>query len=353
MKNEHSAASIPQSFISANSKNGFFSLYDTVFKTKTFDRIYVILGGPGTGKSTFLRQISEKAKEDGISVEEILCSSDPSSLDGVILKTSEKRIGVLDGTAPHSRIITAPAFCEEIIDLGVFWDAERIAVHKNELQLLGEKKKHSYARAYTLLSAAGALWEERRLCYAPYFDKEKARRQIRHKLGASKQTGEVTYRFMRSFSGMGEFILHALTESAQNIVYVSGNCVAAEIYLSYFEEILKNSSMKRTVFLSPLDGKSVDGIYLEESATLLLKESLKGNGGRGRRIVADRFFTACLETSKEQRMSFEGVKAMALSALSEAKKAHAAMEEFYIDSMDFEALRAYKDKKSTQILSLI
>ncbi len=353
MKDERAVGGTPRSFISANSKNGFFSLYDEVFDTKRFDRIYVILGGPGTGKSTLLRGISAKARERGFAVEEILCSSDPASLDGVILASGNKRIGILDGTPPHARIITAPAVCEQIIDLGAFWDAQRLSVHKSTLLALTEKKQNAYARAYALLSAVGALWEEKRICFSPYFDKEKAKRQIKHKLGTCRQRGEATFRLLRTFSGAGEVVLSPCEEKAHNLLYIGGNQVAAEIYLSYFEEILKSLSVKRTVFLSPLDGKSVDGIYLEESATLLLKESLREKGIRGRRIVADRFFTLHPEESREHRALLESTKAMVLSALSEAKKAHAAMEEYYIDSMDFDALRAFREKKTEEILSFL
>ena len=340
-----------QTFISANGKNGFFSLYEQVFSTEHFDRIYVILGGPGTGKSTFLRKISEKGRGNGIAVEEIACSSDPDSLDGVILASRGKRIGLLDGTPPHGRIITRPALCEEIIDLGAFWDAEGLSEHKATLLALGEKKKRAYLRAYALLEALGALWEESRISLLPYFDTEKAKRQIQHKIGTKKQAGYAEYRLMRSFSGKGEIVLSPCDGYVQNLLFVGGNQIAAEIYLSYFEKILQKSEVARTVFLSPLDGANIDGIYLKDSQTLLVKESLKRGSAKGRRIVADRFFSSHIEESKERRACFESVKGLALAALSEAMETHAAIEEYYIDGMDFTALAAFREKKTEEIIS--
>ena len=42
-------------FLGANSKNGFYSLYDELFAGEY--RLHIIKGGPGTGKSSFMRKI--------------------------------------------------------------------------------------------------------------------------------------------------------------------------------------------------------------------------------------------------------------------------------------------------------
>ena len=136
-----------------------------------------------------------------------------------------------------------------------------------------------------------------------------------------------------------------------NLLFVGGDKISAEMYLSYFEEIARELSIKRTVFLSPLDGKSIDAIFLDDCKTLLIKEALRQSGQTGRRIVADRFFTAIPEESKERREIYEGVKRAALTALAEAKEAHAAMEEYYIDGMNFDALAEFREKRTEEIIA--
>lgn len=340
----------PLSFISANSKNGFFSLYDTVFDTKKFDRIYLLAGGPGTGKSTFLRTVSQKAAEAGVEREEILCSSDPDSLDGVILVHHGKRIGVIDATPPHGRIITSPAICEELIDLGAFWDAKALSRQKVALLSLAEKKKQAYLCGYAQLRALGALWDVGSIALRSRFDEEKAKRQIKHKLATHKQKGEERVRLLHAFTGAGEVVLPCSGFELQNLLLVGGNPNAAEIYLTYFNIIAKEMGIKRTVYLSPLDGESVDAIHLPESGTLLIKESLKGAGDKGRRIVADRFFSSPTDEGKERFSVMNAVKKMALSEFKEAKGIHAAIEEYYIKAMDFDALATYRRKKADEIL---
>ncbi len=350
---EKNRTTIPFSstFISANSGNGFYSLYDSVFDTRKFDCIYVLFGGPGTGKSTFLRGIAQKAREMGCGVDEILCSSDPASLDALILSKGEKRVGVLDGTPPHGRIITAPAVKEELINLGAFWDGGHIATHKDKILSLAEKKKSAYARTYALLSALEGVWKEGYLTLLPLFDREKAKRHIRHKLQACKQKGEAQHRFMRAYSSKGEYRAKFLEDRVQCVLYIGGNRNAAEIYLTYFEEILQELSIERTVFHAPLTPKAIDAIYLNEIKTLLIKEELRAQMPSGRRIVADRFFPALSATEKERRALKEELTLAALTALKEAGEAHAAMEAYYMDGMDFEALERFSKQKTEQILA--
>ncbi|MBR4992088.1 MAG: hypothetical protein IKY86_03745, partial [Clostridia bacterium] len=86
-------------FLGANSKDGFVSLLPQ-FRQESPRRLYAVKGGPGCGKSTCIRRLSETL---GGAEEFFLCSSDPDSLDGAALST----VALLDGTAPH---VFEPAF---------------------------------------------------------------------------------------------------------------------------------------------------------------------------------------------------------------------------------------------------
>ena len=87
-------------FAASNSAQGFYSYYKDCFSN--LDKLYIIKGGPGTGKSGFMRRISECALHRGYYVEKFYCSSDQSSLDGIILLRDGKSTGFIDGTSPHS-----------------------------------------------------------------------------------------------------------------------------------------------------------------------------------------------------------------------------------------------------------
>ena len=70
-------------FLGSNSERGFFSLYSDMADTSAGDFIWLIKGGPGCGKSSFMRKIGAAAESAGFSVEYTRCSGDPDSLDAV------------------------------------------------------------------------------------------------------------------------------------------------------------------------------------------------------------------------------------------------------------------------------
>ena len=85
-------------FLGANSEEGFFSLYDQLLGGR-LDDLMILKGGPGCGKSTFMRRVGAAMERAGERIVYINCSGDPDSLDGVIFPAIGTAI--VDGTAPH------------------------------------------------------------------------------------------------------------------------------------------------------------------------------------------------------------------------------------------------------------
>ena len=88
-------------FLGANTAKGFFSVYEDFCKPDSGNFLYVIKGGPGCGKSSFMKKIGKAAEDAGLDVEYVLCSADPDSLDGVLIPTWH--VGYADGTSPPHR----------------------------------------------------------------------------------------------------------------------------------------------------------------------------------------------------------------------------------------------------------
>lgn len=85
-------------FLGGNTASGFVSFYGQ-FCRGPEDFLWVIKGGPGCGKSSFMKTIGKAAENAGLDVEYVLCSGDPDSVDGVYLPALHT--GYADGTAPH------------------------------------------------------------------------------------------------------------------------------------------------------------------------------------------------------------------------------------------------------------
>ena len=101
-----------------NTPEGFFSYYSYIMGQQEANRIICLKGGPGVGKSTFMRKIGEHFVEKGEDVDFLWCSSDPGSLDGIVLK--KRRIAMIDATSPHIVDPVNPGAVDSIVHLGEF-----------------------------------------------------------------------------------------------------------------------------------------------------------------------------------------------------------------------------------------
>jgi len=85
---------------SANTSAGFVNYFDYVLRDA--QRVYIIKGGPGTGKSTFMRLIGEELLKEGMNVDFVHCSADKDSLDAIVI--NDINVVIVDGTAPHGAV---------------------------------------------------------------------------------------------------------------------------------------------------------------------------------------------------------------------------------------------------------
>ena len=134
-------------FASANGYCGFRSYFKEVFCEENLSRLFILKGGPGTGKSTFMKRIVMELSGEVDRCELILCSSDKESLDGVILSTKAGRVAILDGTAPHVLDPRFPGAVSEIVNLGEGWDGKRLSARRGEVIRLTHAKREAYSSA--------------------------------------------------------------------------------------------------------------------------------------------------------------------------------------------------------------
>ena len=80
------------------------------------ERKIILKGGPGVGKSSFIKKMGEAFSSHGLDMEYHWCSSDNQSLDGIVIG---QKICILDGTAPHVVDPLCPGAVDEILNLGI------------------------------------------------------------------------------------------------------------------------------------------------------------------------------------------------------------------------------------------
>ncbi|PKM80173.1 MAG: hypothetical protein CVU89_14935 [Firmicutes bacterium HGW-Firmicutes-14] len=350
-------------FPGGNTSEGFVSLYDQIIGPDA-TRIFVIKGGPGTGKSTFMRSIGETMLERGYDVEFHCCSSDNGSLDGVCIP--QIRVALLDGTAPHVVDPKNPGSVDEIVHLGDFWDEDLLRQHKESVLETNRRINRFFQLAYLSLNEARAIREE----WSSYITEATDFATI----------NEVTAVIMDEiFSGtIPDFRTPGKTRR------LFATAITPDGSMNYLDTVFRNVAKLFVIKGEPGSGKaSLLGRIADRTGLLCLDRELYHCSFRPQNIdivVIPQLATAVanlsapidfdpnslpsLDTLKEINLSsfadrralagysaeitacrvrFEAAFSRAVSFLNRAKKEHDLLESYYVPAMDFQAINTKRE----------
>lgn len=326
-------------FISANGYSGFHTRQDTLYRSDRFDRVFIILGGPGTGKSSLLRTVADASEQIGADVEYIYCSSDPLSLDGVIVSKDTHRVALLDGTAPHERGASVPGAIDEIVHLGTCWNAEELVKSKDRIQNEKKAAEAAYTRARSYLSIAGELSRALSLELDCILDRDKlsaaVKREMKGLRVSNRPFEEVRY---LSACGAGGLVRLNTFAKESEVVCISNEHGAAHRYLNELLAQLQSEGVYGYWrFPSCFDDKITEGIYLPKNKRLYLTDM---GEDCARKINIKRFVKKEKEVAGRAhirrllRLRDEMTQA-ACEAFGDASTRHFALEKIYGETMDF------------------
>lgn len=351
-------------FAAANTALGFRSFFGTLFSPDSgeWQKIYILKGGPGTGKSGFMKACADCAEKHGLSVERFFCSSDPASLDGI--RIPETGTAILDGTPPHCTDPIHPGAVEEIINLGMFFDAERLRENLPAIRSLQEAGAAAHRLASRYLRAAGELREGQKKLAAPAYLEEKAKkaayRLLRGKSAAKKGgAGTGIPSVFRAYDGI------PLLESAvstRGIVHLpTAEGLAAQRFLlpdqrrlaPFFLRTLADAAEERGIpvirFGTPLDPDETEGVFFPEDGggTFYYSDRYGMYSAEDRVLHTERFFDAAklAQTREKYRFAKKCIASLtegACDALREAGSIHDELETYYTAAMDFSAKEAFQ-----------
>lgn len=160
-------------FPGGNTSRGFYSFYDQIIPEDAA-RIFVIKGGPGVGKSSFMKTIGEEFIKQGHDVEFHYCSSDNKSLDGLVIKKAN--VALLDGTAPHVVDPKNPGAVDEILNLGAFWNESGLVKDKYDIINYNKQVRMRFYSAYRYLLSAKEMQDDIEVIISEGVDREKLNR---------------------------------------------------------------------------------------------------------------------------------------------------------------------------------
>ncbi len=149
-------------FSGNNTARGFYSFYEELINFAE-NGVFILKGGPGTGKSTLMRKVGETAFQQGYDLEYHYCSSDPFSIDALLIP--ELALAILDGTRPHIVDPQNPGAVEQLINLGEFWEVELLMTQKEKIKILNQQKGFFFRLAYNHLQEAEVIKRELQYYY--------------------------------------------------------------------------------------------------------------------------------------------------------------------------------------------
>ncbi len=290
-------------FLGANTKAGFSSLYGAFPPDGSY--LHILKGGPGTGKSSMLKAIVKAAKSRGLAVEQVLCSGDPDSLDGVYVPALGQAWA--DGTAPHILEPKLLGVTGDYIDLSVYLILPFSDAEKQELLALQTQNKGSYQCAYEALSSCA-----------------KAGGSI-----ASAENDEAIQKLLTALPEKGE-------RQAQRRCYISAiSCKGALCLDQQLSDFVMLQSSPQAI------AKAAEQVQQKGYASFLCPSPLDPDIPEALILPEEKLFLkAVFHPTEKASASLRE----ALAHLEQAKQLHDRMELIYRPHMDFRALSEYTAK---------
>lgn len=337
----------PCFFLGANTANGFYPLTKELLRQGDDIRLYLIKGGPGTGKSTLMKAVCRRAQQEEIEFERIYCSSDPDSLDGVYLPSLHA--AVLDATPPHPFELKFPGIRGRLVDMGQCWNTDLLEKNAGEILRLTRANSEAHGACQRFLSAAGRLQTERMQLALPDTD---LLRVIRHAkricarvLPERETKSVVTRRFLSACTPKGEvFFYETLCGLCEQIVAVEDDIGA--VSAAFMQTVLHEAVDRGLSVIACPCILRPDGIPEHILIPKLKLGFVTSNAyhiapdAAEKTVSASRFTDAQAAKAHKNRFSFYR-KAQAelldgaIEKLEQAKALHDRLEAHYIAAMDF------------------
>lgn len=342
-------------FAAANGFGGFRSYFETVFNPKEFLRLFVIKGGPGTGKSSLMKKIAAHFESKGYEIEAIFCSSDKNSLDGIIINSKKGKVGILDGTAPHQTDAKIPGAIDEIINLGELWNHKLLIDNRETIIKLNDKKKSHYKSAYEYLRIAGEFFYELNRYISEAYQKSDSQLindlifDIPH-LNASRNTAT------RLFSAFGKdgYTRLPITETlAKKKLSVTGTYGSEYIFMNHLLNAIESKGVPYIKFTSPFSDGLTEGVLFPETETFIVT----GSDFNEKTDTSIFLEESVLKNNKEKlnyySKEFDEILTRAKDEFSAASESHFELEKIYTAAMNFTKIDALRENLIIYIADII
>ena len=346
---------ISEYFAASNGFDGFKSCFNLIFNPREYTCIYILKGGPGTGKSSMMRYICSALTNRCENIDMIYCSSDIKSLDGIIIKHNDKKIAVIDGTAPHMTDPKYPGAVERIINLAEAWNESQLKSHRERIIKISDLKQKSYDSAYRYLKICKSIDENVENIISKIFT-DNCEETIK-KLTASieKCTFNKKEKLIEAFGCAGFQRIKA--PECKYTYHVVGVYGSERIFYRNIIKFLEKECISYERYPFVLKNDDNIGIFIPDLDTNII--NLNGSIGDENNIIDTSHFLNQTELTKEKnRLEFlwREREIMLWNSVSEFKAAanyHFELEKMYTSTMNFAKIDKIKDRLLSRITRVL
>lgn len=350
-------------FLGCNSADGFISLFNELFDPYDGWTLYIIKGGPGTGKSTLMKKLCDRADKRGAEYEKIYCSSDPESLDGVIF--NKLKIAIADGTPPHVLEPKFPGAVEHLIILSDYWNKDILKKNREEIIKYSTLISAEHAKCVRYIKAGQIIQSEISRTVLNNTDTAKLKRFILREMRKNASETNINSipiiktRLIDALTPKG-IVFHkdSLYDQCDDItVFKDDYSVLAPIIvdkMSSFFSRQRKDIIKCKSFIDPLN--TCEHIIIPEIKKAYVTDNYGFNIDTDNKYIhTSRFYKSMTAGESETLKSALKAKFNALNTASEhlmkAKELHDKLESNYIEAMDFDKLNVYTDEVIKTIIT--
>jgi len=310
-----------------------------------------------------MEQIAHEMNERGYDIEYMHCSSDPDSLDGVVLP--QIGIALVDGTAPHVVDPKIPGAVDEIINLGDYWNEEEISKHREKVSAISEEISMTFARAYRYLKAAASIYEDTSVIFDTAQKTGKINiiandieKTLMNGIDVSEKEGKQRSMFASAITPDG-LKNHLDTVLLNSKVYVL-KCEegrSSERILNRIKKAAIERGLDVECFYCALNPAKLEHIIIPELTVSFTTSNSY------HKLDTDIYMTLDLDEYADKdilekyndviqynRKEFNALLEKAVSTLNRAKSLHSELESYYVPNMDFEAVQMCKEVVIERIL---
>lgn len=339
-------------FLGANTPTGFVSFFDELKKYEENWINYIIKGGAGTGKSTTMKKISNSIEDENEIIEDIRCSSDPDSLDAVILHN--KQLTICDGTPPHTMEPKYPGAYEKIVNFCECFDNEKLFAKREEIKNISTEITNCHKRCCRYLAAVNDLTSNIYLSHLETVNPIKigltAKRVISKECKRRKQTkqGKEHKRLLSAFTPKGVVCFKDTLITLCNKFYILKDNYGAcsNLFLIAIRSLLLELGYEIYTCYCPLNPHSkIEHIMVPELGLgfVTTNKYFEFDHPNSKNISYARFTDLPKLKNKKQLINFnqKAIKQLieeAVDSLKTAKQLHDDLEKYYIEAVDFKQI---------------